>query len=835
VSETRKLAAILVSDVVGYSRLTGADEDRILARLRALRSDLIDPTISVHHGRIVKRTGDGSVIEFRSVVDAVRCAIEVQHAMVERNAGIALGKRIEFRIGIHLGDVVEEADGDLMGDGVNIAARLEGIANPGAICLSEQAYWQVKGRLDLAVHDLGPTQLKNIAEPIRVYSLEVGKPSESEPASAATVAGKRKSGTPALARASRWSSRWPVLAAALALVVLAVGAYGWRSGLAPRLFGGSVAEDKLANAPRLSIVVLPFENLGGDKDQDYFADGITDDLTTDLSHLDGSFVISRKTAFTYKGKAVDTKAIGHELGVHYVLEGSVRDVGERITINAQLISTESGAHVWADRFDGERPNLGQLQVDIVARLANSLGVELVKAESLRATRERPDNPDAADFAMQGWALINPVDEKDRFNDGIKMFERALALDPKNVSAMTGLALVLHWRAFDGWTDDWERDYGRAEGLIKRALVLQPEDSMLRVANAESLAWKFQQRAAVAEAETAIVYDRNNALAHAMSGFFKQYLGRSNDGVADLETALRLDPRSGGVPFWQRMLCRARNLLGRWEQAIGWCDKAIAADPELTDALVDLAVANAWAGRDKEAKDAVGRLRKARPGFTLQNLQAEDQWTDDPDFKAQWARIVEGLRKAGLPDEPTSVAGRLARAQALDDARAWDLALKEVEAVIAEDAGNAKAHAAAALYKLLLGRSEDGIADVETALRLSPNDDRAPDWLAYLCYLRGNLAQWEQAIAECQRAENALPGAHGWSGSKPRVLAILAAAYAWSGRDKEARETIERLKLLDPNFTALTYHAIIDFHTNPTFQAQAARVLEGMRKAGAPEE
>jgi len=244
VGETRKLAAILVSDVVGYSRLTGADEDRILARLRSLRSDLIDPTIAVHHGRVVKRTGDGAIVEFRSVVDAVNCAIEVQRAMVERNAGVAPDKRIEFRIGVHLGDVVEESDGDLMGDGVNIAARLESIAKPGAICLSEQAYWQVKGRLDLAVHDLGPTQLKNIAEPIRVYLLEVGQPAQAKPAPAA-------------------------------------------------------APEKPA-PPRLSIVVLPFANIGGDLVQEHFVDGVTESLTTDLSRIRGAVVIARNTAFAYK-------------------------------------------------------------------------------------------------------------------------------------------------------------------------------------------------------------------------------------------------------------------------------------------------------------------------------------------------------------------------------------------------------------------------------------------------------------------------------------------------------------------------------------------------------
>ena len=833
-SETRKLAAILVADIVGYSRLAGADEVRTLARLRGLRSDLIDPTIAAHHGRVVKRTGDGIIIEFRSVVDAVRCAIEVQTDVIDRNGGLPPEKRIEFRVGIHLGDVVEESDGDLMGDGVNVAARLEGIAKPGAICLSEDAYRQVKSRLDLKVSDLGATQLKNIAEPVHVYSLEVGQPSESKPASAATVAVKQKSGTPAPGRGG-WGSRWPTLAAALALVLLAAGAYGWRSGLAPRLLGASVAEDKLANARRLSIVVLPFENLGDDKDQDYFADGITDDLTTDLSHLDGSFVISRSTAFTYKGKPIDAKEIGRELGVRYVLEGSVRRVDDKITVNAQLISTETGAHVWADRFEVERANLGQLQLDIVSRLANSLGAELVKAESLRAMRERPDNPDAADLAMQGWALINRADDKDRYSDGMKLFERALALDPQNVGAMTGLALVLHWRSDNDWSDDRERDYGRAKGLIDRALVLQPENSMLRLANAEDLGSRNQWRAAVAEAETAIAYDRNNALAHAEKGFWKKYLGRAEESIEDFETALRLDPRGSGFPWRQWVLCRALNLLGRWEQAIEWCDKAIAASAVVTDSLVDLASANAWAGHDKEAREAVARLLKARPGFTLQKLWPEDQITDNPDFKAQFARIVEGLRKAGVPDEPTSAAGRLARASALNDARRSDLALKEVEAVIAEDPNNAKAHAAAGYYRIFLGRSEDGLAEVETALRLSPNDEEAPTWRAYLCLLHIKLTQWEQAIEMCDYAEKSNAGGGGWSGWRTRALANLAAAYAWAGHPREAKVTIDQLRIVDPHFTALTYQRFIDIYSNPTYRAQTTLALEGMRKAGLPEE
>ena len=331
-AETRKLAAILVSDVVGYSRLAGADEDRILARLRALRSDLIDPIIAVHNGRVVKRTGDGAIVEFRSVVDAVRCAIEVQNGMVERNAGLPPERRIQFRIGIHLGDVVEESDGDLMGDGVNIAARLEGIAAPGTICLSEQAYWQVKSRLDLAVNDWGPTKLKNIAEPVHVYSLEVGKTALA------------KATKPAVPK--QRSIFVPLGAGIVLLVAIAGGAWYFLSASRPVTVTSNAPAGR-ADAAHLSIVVLPFRNLSGDPSQDYFADGITENLTTDLSRIRNGFVIARNTAFTFKGKNIDTKEISKELGVRYVLEGSVQRDQNRVRVNAQLIDGETGAHLWA--------------------------------------------------------------------------------------------------------------------------------------------------------------------------------------------------------------------------------------------------------------------------------------------------------------------------------------------------------------------------------------------------------------------------------------------------------------------------------------------------------
>jgi adenylate cyclase len=613
-SETRKLAAILVSDVVGYSRLASADEDRILARLRALRSDLIDPIISVHHGRIVKRTGDGSIIEFRSVVDAVRCALEVQTGMVERNAGLPPERRIEFRIGIHVGDVVEEADGDLMGEGVNVAARLEGICEPGQICLSEDAYRQVKSRLELQVADLGPQSLKNIAEPVRAYLLRQGAPA------------KQKSPQPAAKTRGVWA-RWPALGAVLALALLAAGAFAWRAGYAPRFMAASV-DDKLANAPRLSIVVLPFENLSGDKEQDYFADGITEDLTTDLSHIGDSFVIARNTAFTYKGKPVDAKQIGRELGVRYMLEGSVRRLGDKVEINAQLISTETGAHVWADRFEGDRSKLGQLQVEFVSRLANSLGVELVRAEALRSIRERPNNPDAVDLVMRAMAKGNTTGDNKSINgEAIDLNERALSLDPQNEPAMVNLAFGLTDRVGNLWSDDPTSDIARAEKLSDSALALQPDDAWAHLAKSQVFFSKRQWKAAISQTEAALADDPNNASAYANLNFWNMFLGHSEDGFN---------------------ICHLHTHLAQWEKAIEWCGKSIASGNDTMYPYVDLAAANAWAGHDKEAKEAVAQLRKLYPDFTVQSW-AGIHWSDDPTFNEQYARIVEGLRKAGLPE------------------------------------------------------------------------------------------------------------------------------------------------------------------------------------------
>ena len=491
-AETRKLAAILAADVAGYSKLAAADEERTLARLRALRSDLIDPTITLHHGRVVKRTGDGAIVEFRSVVDAVRCAIEIQNDMVERNAGLPPERRIEFRIGIHLGDVVEESDGDLMGDGVNIAARLEGIAKPSAICLSEQAYWQVKSRLDLAASNLGAIQLKNIAEPVRVYSLEVGKP-QAKPTKPAP---------------STQRSIFVLLGAGIvALIAIAGGAWYFLGANRPATVTSNAPVTR-AEAAHLSIVVLPFTNLSGDPGQDYFADGITDNLTTDLSRIRNSFVIARNTAFTFKGKDIDSKGISKELGVRYVLEGSVQRDQNHVRVNAQLIDGETGAHLWADRFEESITDLFKLQDQVVARLANTLGYELARAEAQKSVHS--SNPDAIDLTMRGWAAIWQQPTKESTASARDYFERAMKIDLQNAEAMVGFAYARLRANLYGWSTGAEDTYAAQLDLLTKATAINPAYAFAYYVKALALYATKQFPETIEAAQTAVALDPNAA-------------------------------------------------------------------------------------------------------------------------------------------------------------------------------------------------------------------------------------------------------------------------------------------------------------------------------------
>jgi TolB-like protein/class 3 adenylate cyclase/Tfp pilus assembly protein PilF len=633
-SETRKIAAILVADVVGYSRLAGADEERTLARLRALRSDLIDPSIALHHGRVVKRTGDGIIIEFRSVVDAVRCAIEVQTGMVQRNAGVSPDKRIEFRVGVHLGDVVEESDGDLMGDGVNIAARLEGVAQPGGVCLSEDAYRQVKGRLDLNVSDLGATQLKNIAEPIRVYSLEVGQPAQAKPQVSTAV--KAETAT-AGSKATRWSSHWPTLAA-IAGFLLLVAASGWF------LLGGRLT--KPAQAAHLSIVVLPFTNLSGDPSQDYFADGITENLTTDLSRLSGAFVIARNTAFTFKGKNADAKEIGKELGVRYVLEGSVQRDQNQVRVNAQLIDAESGGHLWAERFDKPLSNLFSMQDEIVASLAGQLGAELITHEARRA--ERAPTPDSMDLYFQGMAWYNKGRNPDDIEHARGFFERALALDPGNLDAVLGKANA-DFRAAVGYSvDDRFERLLSIEAQLNRVLSQSPNNAGAHLMMGRILSQTNRQAQAIEELNRALTLNPNLASAHAFIGLAKLYEGHPEETESHVREALDASPRDTDAYNWVGFMALAKLYLGAYEDALNLFRRSIELNRNGATARFHSAATLVELGRHDEAKSEVKAALALEPNFTLRRYRDGAQ-SDNPVFLKGRERIIEDMRKAGAPE------------------------------------------------------------------------------------------------------------------------------------------------------------------------------------------
>jgi adenylate cyclase len=480
------------------------------------------------------------------VVDAVRCAIEVQNGMVERNAGLPPERRIELRVGIHLGDVVEESDGDLMGDGVNIAARLEGIAKPGAICLSEDAYRQVKSRLDLAVRDLGTTQLKNIAEPVRVYSVEVGKPASLKPVKAVR------------------RNLVPITAVIVLLIVIAgaVGLY-FERGLksvtsgAPQPTAASTPAELAKQATpeppkvppeRLSIVVLPFVNIGGDPAQDYLADAITDELTTSLSRTVGSFVIARSTAFTYKGKPIDAKQIGKELGVRYVLEGSAQPSGNRVRIVAQLISAEAGAHLWADQFDTSRDDLLQMQDEIVTRLTRALEGQLIAVEAAHIARTRPGNASAQDLALQCYASAWT-----KFD--VSLCERALQIDPRNAFALGGMAMNLLGPILSANQPDTHTQEAiqRADEFVTQSIAADPNLYLIYEMKAWVLILQKRPEEAIIAAERGLALNPSYVGAYFPMCVATGALGHPERSVELADKAIRLSPRDPLLPafYWQK--------------------------------------------------------------------------------------------------------------------------------------------------------------------------------------------------------------------------------------------------------------------------------------------
>ena len=588
-------------------------------------------------GAVVKRTGDGSIIEFRSVVDAVRCAVEVQTAMIERNAGVPPEKRIEFRVGVHLGDVVEESDGDLMGDGVNIAARLEGIAKPGAICLSEDAYRQVKARLDLKVSDLGLTQLKNIAEPVRVYALEVDAQAH------ARVAAPNGPAASLAAIAPRRRSTLALSALAIALLLVA-GAAAWHFSSANR--APTIVSTPLAEAAHLSIVVLPFTNLSGDQTQDYFADGITENLTTDLSRLSGSFVIARNTAFAFKGKNADAREIGKELGVRYVLEGSVQRDQNRVRVNAQLIDAETGGHLWAERFDKPLADLFDLQDEIVASLASQLGAELIINEARRA--ERTPNPNSMDLYFQGMAWFNKGRNPADIARARGFFDRALALDPHNLDAVIGAACADVQVATGYYVDGKAERLVSVEENLNRVLSQSPNDARAHYCLGRVEVQTKRGPQGIAESERALALNPNLASAHALIGLAKLFDGHPEETESHELEALRVSPYDTEADVWVAYMALAKLYLGDPEGALSLYRRAKELNPNYPTGRFIMAATLVELGRLDEARAEVQAGLTLNPGFTLRRYRDGAQ-SDNSVFLKGRARIIENMRKAGVPE------------------------------------------------------------------------------------------------------------------------------------------------------------------------------------------
>jgi adenylate cyclase len=590
VAGIRKLAAILASDVVGYSRLAGADEDRTLARLRALRSDLLDPTVAVHHGRIVKRTGDGSLIEFRSVVDAVRCAIEVQSGMVERNAGVSPEKRIEFRVGIHLGDVVEEADGDLMGDGVNIASRLEGVAEPNGICVSRAAYEQVRDKLPHKFFDLGEKQLKNIARPVHAYRVTMDR----NPTNSESVAPENP-------------------------------------------------PSRLSLPDKPSIAVLPFQNISGDPEQEYFADGIVEDIITALSRTKSLFVIARNSSFTYKGRSFDVGQVGRELGVRYVLEGSVRKAAARLRITCQLIDTTSDRHIWADRFDGAIEEVFELQDQVTARVVATIEPALAGAEMERARTKPTASLTAYDCFLRALAALR-IPTKPGLEEGLALCRQAIALDPNYASAYGVAAWCCMQRLAHGWAA--EGDHKAGAEFARHAIEAGGDDptALSTAALALGMLSGDLDRAAAA-LDRSLMLNPNSAQALMFSSFVRSMLGDAQTGIDHAQRAMRLSPLDPIGYRTKSAMGLACLIAGRMEEANEWQDKALHEHSHYVPALIYKIAGCVAAGRIDDARAAGRLLMQLVPDETITSRMSILRLRRTEDR----ALLVCGLRQAGVPE------------------------------------------------------------------------------------------------------------------------------------------------------------------------------------------
>jgi adenylate cyclase len=582
----RKLTAILAADVVSYSRLMSIDEAGTLAALRAHRRELIDPKIAEHHGRTVKTTGDGMLVEFPSVVEAVQCAVEVQRAMIPRNAGISPDLAMSFRVGIHQGDVVVE-DGDIFGDGVNVVARLVELAEPGGLCISERVREDIAGKLILDCLDLGNKYLKNIARPVRVYKAQIE--SEAVARKPLEVASKEKMAFP------------------------------------------------LPDLP--SIAVLPFENMSGDPKQEFFSDGITETIITALSKVPRLFVIARNSTFTYKGKPVKAKQVSEELGVQYVLEGSVQKSGDRVRITAQLIDAFSGHHLWAERYDRDLKDIFALQDEITMKVITALQVELTAGEMAGMMAKGTKNIDAFIKYMQAMQFFDKV-TKEGNAQAKKILEEAIALDPEYPRLYMGLAFIHYMDVWYGTTESPDQSLARAFELAQKAISLDDSNAAAYSVLGQIYMMKKQYDKAIAECERAVSLDPNSADIFLRLGTVLNYAARAEKAIPYLQNAIRLNPLPSAHYFIQ--LAVAYRDSGQYEKAIEASKKALQREPNNQFSYIHMAISYIRLGLEEEARAAAAEILTINPNFSL------ERYAKILPFPQPVAdRVVEDLRKAGL--------------------------------------------------------------------------------------------------------------------------------------------------------------------------------------------
>ena len=578
----RKLTAILAADVAGYSRLMSRDEEKTLRDLKAHLSELLEPRIAEHRGRIVKRTGDGLLVDFASAVEAVRCAIAIQSGMAIRNRTTDSDQRIDFRIGINIGDVIIEGD-DIYGDGVNIAARLESLAEPGAIIVSRVVRDSVRDKLEVALEDLGEKPVKNIPKPVRVFRIDIASRGES---------------------------------------------------------GRSVqVPPPVPDKP--SIAVLPFDNMSGDAEQEYFSDGMTEDLITDLSKISGLFVIARNSSFAYKGKPTRVQQIGRELGVRFVLEGSIRKAGNRVRITAQLVDADSGGHVWADRFDRELTDIFATQDEVVDKIVAALSVKLTRRDELLRRRRGTSNVEAYEFWLRARELLGRG-SREGTHQGRALHQRAIEIDPQFAAPYAGLAFAAMADYISSWVPDPAQSLQEAEKFARLAVKLDDQEPIAHMALGGVMLWQRHHDTALVEITRALELDHNFAQAHAFIGMVLMYAGRPAEALEPFATAMRLDPHFSNMLL--HLLAQAHFSLGQYETAARHLLERISRNPETDASRMLLAACYGHLGRLDDADASWKELLKVNPSFSLEQRARVLPYKDPRDF--QW--IIDGLAKAGLP-------------------------------------------------------------------------------------------------------------------------------------------------------------------------------------------